>query len=393
MLIVPLLDQGGLERVCALTANLLSEIFEVHLVVFNTAGMIYDVSGVDLIDLKLGAVSGRIGKVFNLLRRAMRLSKLQKDLDIQVTYSFGRTANLANALSARRQGKTKIKKIAACHSFGEINDRSDMRLIIKRTDQVLCCSKAMAEEVKRLYGAQDVLAIWNPCDIEGIRLKMGNGIPEQYKELFCDDEQRIVSMGRQDDVKGFWHLIKAFRRVQEEHPDTRLVIVGEGGFEEYQELARALGILPKVTFTGMQRDPFPFLASGRIYVLSSISEGLPNALVEALAAGLAVVSVNCRSGPAEILHGDWEQVQDLRTTVHADHGILTPPLSPDKDLRVEMEGGRVCLEKEEEELAQAISELLEDRTLCQRYREKAVERALDFSMERYKEAIVGLIRA
>ena len=50
MLIVPMLDQGGLERVCAATARLLNELYDVHLVVFNTAGMIYDVSGVAMTD-------------------------------------------------------------------------------------------------------------------------------------------------------------------------------------------------------------------------------------------------------------------------------------------------------------------------------------------------------
>ena len=58
MLIVPMLAQGGLERVCAYTAKLLNEEYEVHLAVFNAAGMIYDISGVDMTDLKLGAVPG-----------------------------------------------------------------------------------------------------------------------------------------------------------------------------------------------------------------------------------------------------------------------------------------------------------------------------------------------
>ena len=62
MLIVPMLDQGGLERVCATTAQLLKKEYCVSLVVFNTTGMIYDVSGVDMIDLKLGAVDGKIKK-------------------------------------------------------------------------------------------------------------------------------------------------------------------------------------------------------------------------------------------------------------------------------------------------------------------------------------------
>ena len=72
MLIVPMLDQGGLERVCALTAQLLKNKYDVHLVVFNTEGMIYDVSGVDLIDLNLGAVPGIAGKLLNVVKRVTK---------------------------------------------------------------------------------------------------------------------------------------------------------------------------------------------------------------------------------------------------------------------------------------------------------------------------------
>lgn len=78
MLIVPMLDQGGLERVCAATARLLKDLYDVHLVVFNTAGMIYDVSGVAMTDLHLGAVQGRFGKALNVAKRVRRVRQLKK---------------------------------------------------------------------------------------------------------------------------------------------------------------------------------------------------------------------------------------------------------------------------------------------------------------------------
>lgn len=102
MLIVPMLDQGGLERVCATTAQLLKKEYAVYLVVFNTTGMIYDVSGVDMIDLKLGAVEGKLGKAVNVMRRVKRVRQLKKRFDIQLSYSFGPTANLVNVLSKQK---------------------------------------------------------------------------------------------------------------------------------------------------------------------------------------------------------------------------------------------------------------------------------------------------
>lgn len=388
MLIVPMLDQGGLERVCALTAQLLKTAYDVYLVVFNTEGMIYDVSGVKLIDLGLGAVPGKLGKLLNVYKRAQRIAKLQKELEIDVMYSFGRTANLANALC-----KGKAKKIAACHSFGEIHNSRYMKLILKKTDHVICCAKAMAEEVRQKYQTQDVQVVWNPCDIDDIRAKGKEILPEEYQEAFSGEEKIIVSMGREHDVKGFWHLLKAFRRVQEELPNTKLAIVGEGRFQEYKELAAQMGIAQKVVFTGMQKNPFPFLQASDVYVLSSISEGLPNALVEALTIGLPIVSVNCKSGPAEILHDDWKEAEKGSGIRQADYGILTSALTAEKNMHFETKDGSILLEEGEEQLARAILMLLEDRALYQQYLEIAGKRTQDFSMEKYKEAVIRLIEA
>ena len=70
MLITPMLHQGGFERICVLTARLLQEMYDVYLVVFTTEELFYDVEGLRLIDLRLGAVGGSVGKLANICRRA-----------------------------------------------------------------------------------------------------------------------------------------------------------------------------------------------------------------------------------------------------------------------------------------------------------------------------------
>ena len=80
MLIVPMLHQGGYERICARTAKLLNDEYQVYLVIFSSKDKFYDVSGINLIDLDLGAVSGKIGKIVNVIKRVKRVKKLKKDL-------------------------------------------------------------------------------------------------------------------------------------------------------------------------------------------------------------------------------------------------------------------------------------------------------------------------
>ena len=165
----------------------------------------------------------------------------------------------------------------------------------------------------------------------------------------------------------------------------------------------------RVFFAGLKKNPFPYLRESDIYLLTSLSEGLPNALVEALALSLPVVSANCLSGPAEILHGDFKEAEAQKEVFLGDYGVLVPALSPEKNLSVrwEPEGEafrreesgklpccgeekkRIALEAEEEKFAAAVLMLLRDEGLYKGYREKALARAEDFSTENYMEGLLS----
>lgn len=387
MLISPMLHQGGFERICVLTARLLKESCDVVIVVFSMEDIAFDISGLEVIDLCLKARRGKIGKIINLLKRGMKLSRLQKQFGTDVSYSFGMTANMANALSVGAK-----KKITACHSFEEIKNKLYMKLISSHSDKVLCCAKKMADLVQETYGFSNVEALWNPCDIEQI-LSQSRMNPENDIVFFDSKDKVLVSMGREDDVKGFWHLLKIFKRVNEEKNNTRLVIIGDGEFEDYKKMARGLEMEERVLFTGLKKNPFPYLAKSDIYVLTSLSEGLPNALVEALTLSLPVVSANCLSGPAEILHGDFKEAEAQKGVFRGDFGILTPVLSSQKNCSVCWEEGagnkRIKLEEAEEKMAGEILALLEDDGLRERYRKSAFHRAKDFSVDQYMEGLVS----
>ena len=404
MLITPMLHQGGFERICVMTARALSQRrdTEAVIVVFSMEDIAFDISGLSVIDLNLKAKDGRLRKILNIIRRGIKLTALQKKLGTDISYSFGTTANIANSLS--RGAK---RKISACHSFEEIRGGIYMKLISRCTDRVLCCSKKMADLVQESYGFPNAKALWNPCDIQGI-LAQSRKEPDKDIGFFRENGKILVSMGREDDVKGFWHLLKIFRRVYEEEENVGLAVIGEGGFEEYRRLAKELGVEKRVFFTGLKKNPFPYLRESDIYLLTSLSEGLPNALVEALALSLPVVSANCLSGPAEILHGDFREAEAQKEVFLGDYGILVPPLSPEKDLSVrwEPEGEALCreeadklsyrgekkrivLEEAEEKFAGAVLRLLQDKTLYKSYRDKAPARAGDFSTENYMEGLLS----
>lgn len=409
MLITPMLHQGGFERICVMTARLLSKKYDVVIAVFSMEDVAFDISGLKVIDLNIATKPGKLSKIINVLKRSMALTRLQKKLGTDISYSFGMTANIANALTWGAK-----KKLTACHSFEEIKSSFYMKLISRHSDKVLCCSKKMADLVESRYHFANVQALWNPCDIDGAR-KQSRETEGEDLSFFEGADKVLVSMGREDDVKGFWHLIKAFKRVNEQEKNTRLAIVGDGSFEEYKELARKLGIEDRVCFTGLKRNPFPYLKASDLYLLTSLSEGLPNALVEALSLSLPIVSVNCLSGPAEILHEDWKHAEQKAEIFKADYGVLAPVLGSEKNLEVEyeaadktareemqvsasdvedgMNGCCVKLEPSQEALAEAILLMLCDEELYKNYQNKAAKRAEDFSAENHIRELILCMEA
>lgn len=379
MLIVPMLHQGGFERICAMTAKLLNQEHEVHLVVFSTEDMIYDVSGVDLIDLNLGVVSGKIGKLLNVWKRVLKVRSLKKKLKIQVSYSFGTTANLVNVLS-----KYKDITWAGIRGYGALEEH--LELIAGKADRVVSCTGIMERDITKRCHVKSSAVLYNPCDVNQIKELSQASLPEEFALFFDKPGKIVVSMGREDDVKGFWHLIKSVYLVKKQISDVKLMIIGEGEYAEYKQLALDLGMKDDVLFTGVHKNPFALLNKADVYALTSDSEGFPNALIEAMALGIPCISVNCKTGPAEILHKEYEKCYNPEETYYADYGVLMPILKGKKDVSPD------SFTVEEEQFAKELEKLLKDESFYQNYADKAYERANIFSIAAYKDSIELLIQ-
>jgi len=139
----------------------------------------------------------------------------------------------------------------------------------------------------------------------------------------------VLGVGKLKPQKGFDVLLRAFARVRAARP-ARLVILGEGPQRRaLEQLARELGLsADDVALPGFVANPYAWMARSAVFALSSRWEGLPNALIEALACGCAVVSSDCPSGPAEILEngrlGPLVPVDDAAALAAAIERALAP---------------------------------------------------------------------
>jgi glycosyltransferase involved in cell wall biosynthesis len=151
-------------------------------------------------------------------------------------------------------------------------------------------------------------------------------------------------------AKGFGRLIEAFAVVARAHPAWRLRICGDGPQRRaLSTLIAELGLEERVALTGRVRDMEAELEAASIFALSSSNEGLPLALLEAMAKGLAVVSFDRAAGPREVIE-------------HGVDGLL-------------VEGGDVAA------LARAICALIESEELRRRLGEAATRKAAAYGID------------
>ncbi|MCK9455650.1 glycosyltransferase, partial [Sulfurimonas sp.] len=188
---------------------------------------------------------------------------------------------------------------------------------------------------------------------------------------FRDEKFTFITVGRVDSGKNHKLLVEAIKDI-----DAKLYIVGDGELRSaLEEQIRELNLKDKVVLLGRQSNPYKYLAKADCFVFSSLYEGFPNVLIEALACGLPVISGDCQSGPREILAPESDVKIQLKDEVEfAEYGILVPLNSVEK-------------------LKEAMNKIMTSEDLRNRYKEKAQQRARGFDVKKIIKQYEDVINA
>ena len=379
-IIVPTLNGGGAERVSANLSIYLSEQkYKKYVILYDAEKIEYPYRG-DLIDLNVKAINNPLGKIFNLIRRIYKLKRIKKKLHIQVSISFLEAANIVNIFS-----KTEDKIIVSIRNFMSKSSKGFygklynylIKKFYNRADIFVVVSKGVREDLIKNYGIKEnkIKIIYNLYDLEKIQNLAKEEIEDKYKRIF--NNPVIINVGRLAKQKGQWHLIRAFKKVKEEITNMKLIILGKGELEDYlKELACEMDLEKDVYFLGFQKNPFKFISKSKIYVFPSLYEGFPNALVEAMACGIPVISSDCKSGPREILAPETDLKIETKTIEYAKYGVLIP-VCDDNYYDI-----RSPLTAKEKILAKSIIDLYSSKELLGSYTHKAKERVKDFDKDK-----------
>jgi glycosyltransferase involved in cell wall biosynthesis len=303
---LPTLTGGGAQRIALhLAQGFVDSGVSTHLVAVNGVGELVGrvPPGVRLVDLKRSRVILGLPPLVSYLRRERPTALI----------SFLDHAGVV-ALWARRLSGTSTRVICTVHNAlttaapTSSNLRSRimplfLRVFYPSADEVVAVSKGVAGELSKATGfpRERIRVIYNPVITDDLLSARTRTPPHPW--LTDGGPPVVLGAGRLTRQKDFESLIRAFAQVRQHRP-ARLLILGEGPERPALEaLVQQLGLAAEVSLPGFVRGAHECMAKAAVFVLSSIWEGLPTVLIEALAVGTQVVSTDCPSGPREILRG------------------------------------------------------------------------------------------
>ncbi len=187
--------------------------------------------------------------------------------------------------------------------------RELVKLAYPHADAIVAVAEGVAEDLSDVTGIalDHINVIHNPAPDQA-KIAAARTAPAPHPWL-AEGRLTLVAVGRLTPQKGYPTLLAALARVREAKGDVRLIVLGGGPLlAGLRKEADRLGLQSAVDFPGFVDNPYDYLAKCSLYVLTSDTEGFPNALIEALACGAPVVSTDCAGGgPAAILRSTYSE--------------------------------------------------------------------------------------
>lgn len=322
LIIIPNLNNGGIEKIASNFSINLPDDYNQY--IFSTMpeedGHPFKVKPI-FMNCSFG--SNFITKGIVFFRRLLKLRKVVKENNIDICISFGERCNLLSMLSL-----CKTKRILTIHSQLSIENKSRgvygkiSAIIIKnlynKANKIVCVAKIVQDDLVKNFNIkkEKTVVIYNGHNFEEIK---------QKSLLKKTSESDLITVGRITYAKGHWHVLRALSIVKKEYPDIKLKIVGgyelDGIGSSLQRIIDFYNLEENVEFTGFDDNPYSHIIASKILLLSSIYEGFPGVVIEALTLNKPVVTSDS-GGATEIFtfpHGNSK----------CNYSVVTPKFTGD----------------------------------------------------------------
>lgn len=287
--VTPALDMGGGQRYVTELANYWANKGHiVSIISLRNLDNFYDISNkVEIVKFNY-QYSGRISKLFAGIKLMFQLRKIIKLRQPDFVLSILSTTNILTIIST-----TFLKtRIIIRDAFSNDRKRKKLdiflrKILYRRANGIIAQSKEIKIDIENNTDSKNVRVIPNPIrqfDIERMTIR----------------EKILLNVGRLHTQKGQKYFIEACAKIN--RPDWKYIVIGEGNSREsLEKQIKKLNGQCNIQLKGAIKNIDEWLLKSSIFVFPSLYEGLPNALIEAMSAGLACVSFDCETGPRDLI--------------------------------------------------------------------------------------------
>jgi glycosyltransferase involved in cell wall biosynthesis len=302
-LFLPTLDDGGAERVMLqLAASFGARGHSVDLVLAVAGGPLESQvpAGVRVMNLSARRTASALPALTRYLRRERPRALLSTLEHSNVIALAAGHLSLMPTRVVLREANVLLPR-DQMHGLRPHLLRAFMLASYRSARAIVAVSKSVASSLVDGLGisSQRVRTIYNPVVTPDLAVKAAAPLDDPW--FAAGAPPVVLGVGRLVPQKDFATLLSSFAEVRAQRP-ARLVILGEGNERGALEaLAKRLGVQADVRLCGYDHNPFRYMSRSAVFVLSSIFEGLPGALIQAMACGCRVISTDCPGGSREVL--------------------------------------------------------------------------------------------
>ncbi|HHE3654504.1 TPA: glycosyltransferase [Pasteurella multocida] len=180
-------------------------------------------------------------------------------------------------------------------------DKEYYKKILPQHNYFFAINKEMqkkSQEILKNYGIHpnQVQMLYNPIDINDIQEKASSYIDFMDKDY-------LLNVSRLDENKNHIQMINIYSKLRKQGITEKLYIIGEGEYRrKIEQHIEKLNLSEHCILLGNQNNPYPFMKRAKLFLSTSLKEGLPTVLIESMACGTPVISMDCPTGPKEILN-------------------------------------------------------------------------------------------
>ncbi|MGH1880332.1 glycosyltransferase family 4 protein [Enterococcus casseliflavus] len=302
LLVITGMPLGGAERVMATIANSFSEKYSVTLVSLKKMESKYELNEKVNYITTNGRVDKQTGvkRKFQLIRSGIssifELKKIIEKENPDIILSFLDNANYIVSILKKLFFKDKEVVIS---ERNDVSQNSKLSIFIKKNlykevDTLICQTDFVGNYYinEMNIDKEKISIIPNPLNMKAIYLG----------EIKKENAKKIVAVGRLHKQKNYLLLLESFKIFSDKYPNYILEIYGEGPEREKLTIKiEELDLSNKVILKGTLKNPFLQIYDSSMYIMTSIYEGYPNALMEAMASGLPVICTNLPNGVSKEL--------------------------------------------------------------------------------------------